>query len=97
MNKPEKQNKLQLRIDLLLTIFFLGVIFLMGIMTLVTDFEGIYKAAVSKTRLTGYLGGDWEGSSSWDRLEARVRSVDDYLAGNVYMSEELGYMNSSFQ
>ena len=97
MNKPEKQNKLQLRIDLLLTIFFLGVIFLMGIMTLVTDFEGIYKAAVSKTRLTGYLGGDWEGSSSWDRLEARVRSVDDYLAGNVYMAEELGYMNSSFQ
>ena len=97
MNKPEKQNKLQLRIDVILAIIFLAVVFFMGIMTLATDFEGIYKAAVSKTRLQGYLSEGWEAASAWDKLEARIRSVDDYLAGNVYMAEELGHINSSFQ
>ncbi len=97
MNKPKKHSKLQLRIDILLTVIFLAAVFFMGVMTIATDFEGIYKAAVSKTRLTGYLGKPWEDTGAWDRLEARIRSVDDYLAGNVYMAEELGYMNSSFQ
>ena len=97
MNKDPKHSKLQLRIDIILSVFFLAAIFFMGVMTLATDYEGIYKAAVSKTRLTSYLGGDWKGASAWDKLEARVRSVDDYLAGNVYMAEELGYINSSFQ
>ena len=67
MNKDPKHSKLQLRIDIILTVFFLAAIFFMGIMTVATDYEGIYKAAVSKTRLTGYLGGDWENSGTWAR------------------------------
>ncbi|MBQ8506318.1 MAG: hypothetical protein IJ466_02660 [Clostridia bacterium] len=94
---PEKYPKLQFRIDLVLTVLFLAALFFMGVMTLATDFEGIYKAAVSKTRISGYLDEGWEESSAWDRLSARVRSVDDYIAGNVYGATELGYFNSSVQ
>lgn len=90
-------SKSQFRIDVLLTIFFLAGILFMGAMTLLTDAEGIYKAAVSKSRLSGYLEESWEDSSAWDRLCARIRSVDDYIAGNVYGATELGYLNSSVQ
>jgi len=97
MNSPKKPDRLQFRIDIILTVAFIALIFFMGIMTLATDFEGIYKAAVSKTRLTGYLEESWEKSSAWDKLEARIRSVDDYLAANIYGATELGYFNSTAQ
>lgn len=94
MNTPSKS---QFRIDVVLTVFFLLGILFMGAMTLLTDAEGIYKAAVSKSRLSGYLEESWEESSPWDRLCARIRSVDDYIAGNVYGATELGYLNSGVQ
>ena len=43
--KPDKKNRLQLRIDIALTVLFLAVIFFMGAMTLLTDFHGVYVAA----------------------------------------------------
>lgn len=97
MNKADPHSKFQLRIDIILTAIFLAVMFFMGIMTLATDFSGIYGAASKKSRLNGYLENGWDNASQWDRLEARIRSVDDYLAGNVYMAQELGHINSSFQ
>lgn len=96
MNTPEKSNRLQYRIDLVLTALFLAVIFFFGIMTVATDSTGVYNAARSLNRLLGYMD-DPEDYSSWDLLAARVRSVDDYIASNIYGSEELGYLNSSFQ
>lgn len=96
MNTP-KPSKSQFRIDAVLTALFLAALVFMGAMTLLTDHEGIFKAAVSKSRLSGYLEQSWEESSLWDRLCARIRSVDDYIAGNVYGATELGYVNSSVQ
>ena len=96
MNAPEKPGKLQLRIDIILTVLFLAVIFFMGAMTLLTDFHGIYVAATDQNKLAAYVG-DIDDCSAWDYFAARIRSVDNYLAGNVYGATKLGYVNSSFQ
>lgn len=95
MNTPEKSNRLQYRIDLVLTALFLAVIFFFGIMTVATDSTGVYNAARSLNRLLGYMD-DPEDYSSWDLLAARVRSVDDYIASNIYGSEELGISIPAF-
>ena len=94
--KPDKRNRLQLRIDIVLTVIFLAVIFFMGAMTLLTDFHGIYVAATDQKKLAVYED-DLENCSAWDYFAARIRSVDNYLAANVYGATELGYVNSSFQ
>lgn len=96
MNAPEKPGKLQLRIDIILTVVFLAVIFFMGAMTLLTDFHGIYVAATDQNKLAAYVD-DIDDCSAWDYFAARIRSVDNYLAGNVYGATKLGYVNSSFQ
>lgn len=96
MNTPEKTSKLQFRIDLALTAIFLAVIFFFGIMTVATDWQGILHAARGKNRVAGYLE-DPDDYSTWDYFCARISSVDDYLAQNVYLSSEMGYLNSSFQ
>ena len=96
MKTPEKPNRLQYRIDLVLTALFLAAIFFFGIMTVATDLTGLHNAFGSRNRLKGYLA-DPENYSQWDFLAARIRSLDDYLAENVYMADELGYANSSFQ
>ena len=96
MNAPEKPGKLQLRIDIILTVLFLAVIFFMGAMTLLTDFHGIYVAATDQSKLAAYVD-DIDDCSAWDYFAARIRSVDNYLAGNVYGATKLGYVNSSFQ
>ena len=94
--KPDRKNGLQLRIDLVLTVLFLAVIFFMGAMTLLTDFHGVYVAATDQ-KLLGAYEDDLENCSPWDYFAARIRSVDNYLAGNIYGATELGYFNSSFQ
>ena len=96
MNTNEKTNKLQYRIDIVLTALFLVMIFVFGIMTVVTDWDGILHAARGYNRLKGYLA-DPDDYSAWDYFCARISSVDDYIAQNVFLSEELGYANSSFQ
>lgn len=97
MNNTEKPNRLQYRIDIVLTALFLAAIFFMGIMTIATDWQGIYDAARFRTRISAYLDDPNASNWSWDYTAGRIRSVDDYLASNVYMSEELGYLNSTFQ
>ena len=96
MNANEKSNKLQFRIDLVLTALFLVMIFFFGIMTVVSDWEGLLHAARGYGRLANYLE-DPEDYSAWDYFCARISSLDDYVAQNVYLAEELGYANSSFQ
>ena len=96
MNKPNEPNRLQFRIDLVLTVLFLATIFFFGIMTVATDLTGLHNAFGSRNRLKDYLP-DPENYSQWDFLTARIRSLDDYLAENVYLADELGYANSSFQ
>jgi len=96
MNHPDKNKKLQFRIDLVLTALFLAAIFFFGIMTVATDWEGILRAARGRNRVTGYLA-DPENYSAWDYFCARIDSVDDYLAQNVYLSDQMGYANSSLQ
>lgn len=92
----EKPSKLQLRIDLVLTVLFLATIFFMGAMTLITDFDHMHSTTMARKRLAGYLP-DPENYSQWDFLAARIRSVDDYYAENIYMAETLGHINSTVQ
>ena len=94
--KSAEDSKLQFRIDIILTVFFLAVIFFMGVMTVVEKGEGIYFAAVSYENLKSYVDDPFT-CSHWDRMSARVKSVDNYLSSNVYASEELGELNSTFQ
>ena len=94
--KPEEGSKLQFRIDIILTVLFLAVIFFMGVMTVVEKGHGIYSAAVSYEKLGNYVD-DPFNCSHWDRMAARVKSVDGYLSSNVYASEALGELNSTFQ
>lgn len=96
MNAPKKTSRLQLRIDLVLTVLFLATIFFMGIMTVVANHSGIIKAATRMSKLQAYLS-DPDDPSAWDMLEARIKSVDGYIAESVYAAEELGYLNSTFQ
>ena len=96
MNAKEKPNKLQYRIDVILTALFLVMIFVFGIMTVVTDWEGLLHAARGYGRLVKYLD-DPDDYSAWEYFCARIRSVDDYVAQNVFLSSELGEANSSFQ
>lgn len=96
MKAPEKNSKLQYRIDIVLTVLFLVVIFFFGAMTLVTDWEGILHASRGAGRVAGYLA-DKHNYTAWDYFCARIDSVDDYLAQNVYGSRDMGYLNSSFQ
>ncbi|MBQ3575726.1 MAG: hypothetical protein IJA26_08640, partial [Clostridia bacterium] len=98
MNKPQKDkgNKLQYRIDVVITALFLVTIFFIGIMTPIMKYEGIYNAGSKMAQLKAYLD-DPKDYTTWEMLCARVRSVDTYLNSNVYLSEQMGYINSSFQ
>ena len=96
MKASEKTNRLQYRIDIILTALFLVTIFVFGVMTVATDWEGIYNAGRSLGRLVSYMD-DPVDYSQWDLFCARIRSVDSHLASNVFASTELGYLNSSFQ
>lgn len=98
MNKPAKENgkKLQYRIDLVLTALFLVMIFFFGIMTPIMNFEDIYRAGSTFSQLKAYLP-DPEHYNAWELFCARIRSVDTHLNSNIYLSEQLGYLNSTFQ
>ena len=98
MNKPanEKGKKLQYRIDVVITALFLVTIFFFGIMTPIVKFDGIYRAGSTMTNLKAYLP-DPQNYTFWEMLCARIRSVDNYLNANIYLSEEMGYLNSTFQ
>ena len=91
-----KTKKLQKRLDIILTFFFLAVICFMGVMTVATDFDGLHKAFGQRKKVKAFLE-DQENYTQWDFLEARVKSLDNYLSGNVYMSDELGVLNSTLQ
>lgn len=98
MNKPanDKGKKLQYRIDLVLTALFLVTIFFFGIMTPIMNFDGIYDAGRLMSNLAPHLP-DPDNYNAWDMFCARIRSVDTYLSSNIYLSEQMGYLNSSFQ
>lgn len=96
MKASEKTNRLQYRIDIILTALFLVTIFVFGIMTVATGWDGIYNAGRALGRLVTFMD-DPEDYNGWDLFCARIRSVDSHLASNVFASEELGYLNSSFQ
>ena len=96
MTENNKPSKLQFRIDIILSVLFIIMFFFFGIMTVITKWGEINGHARKMKYLKPYLE-DTENYSTWDMLAARVRSVDAYLAGNLYGASELGYVNSSMQ
>ena len=95
-NENEKGKKLQYRIDVVITALFLVAIFFFGIMTLVTDHQYIMENARSKTKLSAYVD-DINTASAWEKLSASVRVVDSIINSRIYLSDEMGYLNSTFQ
>ena len=96
MTENNKPSKLQFRIDIILSVLFILMIFFFGIMTAITKWSEIDGHARKMKYLEPYLE-DTENYSAWDMLAARIKSVDAYLAGNLYGASELGYVNSSMQ
>ncbi len=101
MKAPEKNtapacNRLQFRIDVVLSVLFIVTIFFFGFTTAWFNRHGIKVALTDAAKLENYQE-DFAEASAWSRLAARIRSLDDYLASDVYLSDELGYLNSSFQ
>lgn len=92
----ENRNRLQQRIDTVLTVMFLVVIFVFGIMTVMQDPEGFHKGFASRSRLSDYLP-DPEHYSQWDMLAARIKALDGYIAENGWLADELGEINSTMQ
>ena len=95
-NENNKPSRLQFRIDIILSVLFIIMIFFFGIMTAVTKWSEIGEHARKMKYLEPYLE-DANDYSAWDMLAARVKSIDSYLAGNLYGATELGYVNSSMQ
>lgn len=100
MRDPVKEkkeiNKLQLRIDSIITVMFLITICVFGVMTVAQDFDAFHNAYGSRNKLKAYLP-DPENYSQWDFLAARIKSVDAYIAESAYLAKPLGYLNSSLQ
>ena len=98
MNKTEneKGKKLQFGIDVVLTAFFLITIFFFGIMTVKEFHVEIINNAKSKTRLSAYVE-DINTATTWEKLCASIRSVDSLLNSSIYLGDEIGYINSTFQ
>ncbi len=95
-NKKNAPSGLQYRIDIIIAALFIIMIFFFGIMTAVTQWKEIDEHVRQIKYIQPYLE-DPNDYSAWDLTAARIRSVDDYLAGNLYGATELGYVNSSLQ
>lgn len=112
MENNKETNRLQYRIDLILSVIFIAVIFVMGVMTVAVE-PGKFKRAISKPlKEHGFVHDkdldhdldentvrvSLEGDVGLlDITEAVVNSLDDYIAGNCFAHTELGYVNSAIQ
>ena len=91
----QKQGKLQFRIDLVLTVLFLLVIFYFLLGSVFLD-DGLLGHAFYMKYLSDYLE-DPDDYTAWELVEASIHSLDNYIASNIHGTDALGKVNSSFQ
>lgn len=92
----KETNKLQQKINLVLSVLFLITIFFFGVMTVAQDPIKFARSIGGKNKIKENLG-DVKDPKPWDIMAASIKSADSYIAGNAYLATEMGYMNSSFQ
>ena len=91
----EKRKKLQFRIDLVLTVLFIGMIFFFLIGTIVFG-QGLWGRTFYIKYVGEYLE-DRYNYTPWEWLEASKLSLDNYISSNLYGTSTLGQINSTFQ
>ena len=90
-----KHNKLQFRIDLVLTVLFILSIFFALFANIVFG-HGLWGHIAYRKYVAEYL----EDPDDYTPLEwvlAARTSLDNFIAGNLYGSDKLGKVNSAFQ
>ncbi len=85
---------LQGKCNRVLAVLFVAAIALGGAMTAITGWGEINDAVRRMDYLRAYLPKDWNGM---DLLNARIRSLESKLGSALWLSEDLGYINSAFQ
>lgn len=91
----QPQNGLQFRIDLILTVLFIGMIFFFLICTLLFV-DGLRVNAFEMKYLRFYLD-DPDDYTPFELVEASINSTGDFIASNLYGTNELGMINAGFQ
>lgn len=89
-------DKLQRKIDILLAIILIAALFLFSAATIFPNLESLYNSATRKSRLTTFLENP-DNPDLFDKLSARIASFEDRFNNRLWLKDELGYVNSSFQ
>ena len=87
-------TKLQRAVDAVLAFFLLALIFTFGFKTIYPNFRELYDSARLMSKLSAYLPKDY---GPLDLLSARKTSFETTFTACFWKSDELGYLNSSFQ
>ena len=93
--ETQKRDKLQFRIDLVLTVFFLVTIFGLLIGTILFE-HGLFGHAFYM-QYVGQLLEDPEDFTPWEWVEASIKSLDSFIASNITGTETLSKLNSTVQ
>ena len=91
----EKRKKLQFRIDLVLTVLFIAMIFFFLVGTIVFK-HGLWGRTFYIKYVGEYLE-DRYNYTPWQWLEASKKSLDNYISNSLYGTNALGKINSTFQ
>lgn len=93
--ETKKQDKLQFRIDIVLTVLFLAMIFYFLIGTIIYK-EGLWGRTFYMYYVGQYLD-DPNDYNAWDLVEASIHSLDNFISTSLHGTETLGKINSTFQ
>ena len=93
--ETDKQNKLQFRIDIVLTVLFIVMIFFFPITTAIFK-DGLIGRAFYMRYISQYLE-DSDDYTPFELVEAAIHSWDNFISTNLYGTETLGKISSTFQ
>ena len=93
--ETEKRKKLQFRIDLVLTAFFIIMIFYFLISTIVFE-EGLFGHAFYMKHVGLFLENRFD-YTPWEWMEASIKSLDDFISTKLHNTSTLSQVNSTFQ
>ena len=93
--ETERRGKLQFRIDLVLTVLFILMIFYFLITTILLE-SGLWGHAFYMDYVGLYLE-DRVNYTPWDWMEASIKSLDEFISSKLHGTYVLGQVNSTFQ
>lgn len=81
-------------IDVILTVFLLGMVLLFGIMTVKNGWKDLYRSVAWKSRFGDFLP---EKPDPLDQISARIRSLESAINENIWKKDEMGWLSSTLQ